>query len=242
MNLCRNVAGIACALLGVHHVSAQFVQVAVQCESTSWKSTRNFTSRCVFGTNLWMLQNDFISNADETWWCTGTNVIRHWIITKKGSEPRGPLVATVPEVGEKFTRIYDARDNFHLRGPAYQHWLAFCSGSFLKAEGRHLQPFYSGLGNAGPYSDRTQTFKDALGLPQRMELSRGDGKLVCVYEVHQSTNFLGWSIPLRFTATQYSLSDGISKRHTTASAIVTSIGEAAEPVVPAEILKAAKHY
>src|SRR6187200_2922356 len=109
MNLCRIVAGITWALLSAHYVSAQFVQVAVQCEVTSWNSTSfSHTSRCVFGKNIWMVQGDFLSNADETWWCTGTNVISHMVITKKGSEIKGPIAGTVPEVGQKFTKIYDA--------------------------------------------------------------------------------------------------------------------------------------
>ena len=111
---------------------------------------------------------------------------------------------------------------------------------FYPAKGRELLLFYPD--ELGPLSDKTQTFNDALGLPRRVDLFRSDGKLVSVYEVQQSTNFLGWNIPLRFTATQYETRDGQSKPDVVTSAIVTSIRDAPEPVVPPEVLTAAKHY
>ncbi len=214
----------------------------MQIEGASRQSSRTYNSRCLFGTNTWMIEGEFAINAKTAWWCTESNIIEHDVITKKVPPIERPvLAATPPEVGEEFTRFYGPSDQSPLSGVPYVTWLAFCSGSFLKAKGHQLRPFYPGLGNEGPYTDRTRGFHDALELPERVEIYRGDGKLVCAYEVQQSTNFSGWTIPVRFTATQYDLLGGeASNRFTVLSATVTSVREAAVPVVPPEVLKKAR--
>jgi hypothetical protein len=188
-----------------------------------------------------MIEGEFAVNAKTTLWCTETNIIQHDVITKRIPPPKKPMVVMrSPEVGERSTKFWLPGDESPLIGVEYVNWLAFCSGSFLNAKGRQLRPFYPGLGNTGPYTDKTQTFHDALGLPERVEIYRGDGKLACAYEVQQSTNFSGWTIPVRFTATQYSALDGhTAEAVSTLVATVSSIREAAVPAVPPEVLKRA---
>lgn len=52
-------------------------------------------------------------------------------------------------------------------------WLAFCSGTYLKGEGR-LVPLVADMLRHTPdrfaYTDRTETFDDALGLPKSVQL------------------------------------------------------------------------
>jgi len=237
----RRLCGLSYVLLGlVQAVSAQFVEVTVQIEEASSGSSRAYDCRCIFGTNTtWMIEGVFAVNAETTWWSTDTNIIRRDVITKKAPPSEGAYIAsTPPEVGEEFVKAYGPAEECPLSGVSYLNWLAFCSGAFLKEKGRHLMPLYPGLGNKGPYADRTQSFQDALGLPERVVIYRGDGKLVCAYEVQQSTNFSGCTIPVRFTATQYDLLNGGTSEPVSAlTARVTSVREAAVLVVPAEILK-----
>jgi hypothetical protein len=253
----RKVFAPSCALLGlIQSASAQFVEVTVQIEEAYPRSSHIYNSLCVFGTNNWMIDGEFTVNSKATLWCTDTNIIRREVITKKAlpmdsvifsgspiiSDPSLALGAS-PEVGEEFVRVHRAYDKRPLAGPPYVHWLAFCSGSFLKAKGRELMPFYPGLGNCGPYRDTTQSFRDAPGLPQRVDIYRNDGKLVCSYEVQQSTNFSGWTIPLRFTATQHILLGGNRPDQVfVLSAKVTSVREAAAPAPPPEILSRANYW
>ena len=249
------VCATSCALLGlVQSASAQFVEVTVQIEEAYPRSSRIYNSLCVFGTNNWMIEGEFTLNSKSTLWCTDTNIIRREFITKKalpmdsvifsGSPiSSSPDLGTSPEVGEEFVRVHRPYDKRPLSGPPYVHWLAFCSGSFLKAKGRELMPFYPGLGNCGPYIDKTQSFRDAPGLPERVDIYRNDGKLVCSYEVQQSTNFSGWTIPLRFTATQHVLLGGNRPDQVfVLSAKVTSVREAAAPAAPPGILNRASYW
>lgn len=235
----KSFYGLSYVMLGLlQSASAQFVEVALKIEGTS-QSSRTYNSRCVFGTNTWMIEGEFSANAKTTFWCTETNIIEHDVVTKKlPPREKSIVVMTSPEVGERFTKFWSLGDESPLFGVPYVNWLAFCSGSFLNAKGRQLRPFYPGLGNTGPYTDKTQSFNDGLGLPERVEIYRGDGKLVCAYAVQQSTNFSGWTIPVRFTATEYRASDGHTAEPVNVLvATVSSIREATVPVVPPEVLK-----
>jgi len=247
----RSLCALLCGFLGLaQSASAEFVEVTLQIEEADSRSSRTYNTLCVFGTNTWMIEGEFAVNAKTTWWCTDTNIIQHEVITKKvlpmdsvilsGSPIFSgpfPAIGQYPEVGEQFVRIHHSYDKRPLPGVEYVHWLAFCSGSFLKAKGRELMPFYPGLGSCGPYTDKAQSFRDAPELPQQVEIYRNDGRLVCSYEVQQSTNFSGWTIPVRFTATQHILLGGNQPdRVFVLSAKVTSIREAAAPAPPSEIL------
>ena len=141
----------------------------------------------------------------------------------------------VPHVGERFTRAYDSAAKRPLFGIAHISWLAFCSGSFLKSEGRRIQlPFPTQIKEAD-CSDRTQVFNDELGLPERVEVYREDKDLVFLYAVGQSTNFASWNIPVRFDVMQYAYSDQMPVWRGAATLI--SISKATEPVVPPEVME-----
>jgi hypothetical protein len=110
------------------------------------------------------------------------------------------------------------------------------------------------------YSDRTQTFPDELGLPRTMELFASearlsasvrrkdflgnhdvgmwknsmlgfrDGMLKLHYSVSDSTNFLGWNLPLRFELVQYApdMAGKWGLQHS-ATGRVTSVRECGRP-------------
>jgi hypothetical protein len=113
--------------------------------------------------------------------------------------------------------------------------MAFCSGSFLKSEGRRIQlPFLTQIKETD-CSDKTQLFNDELSLPERVEIYRHDKDLVFAYAVGQSTNFAGWTIPVRFDFAQYDYSG--QKPAWRGAATVTSIREATQPLVPPEVME-----
>src|SRR5690349_8533482 len=101
------LALLSCLMLAHERCSAQFVEVSFQIEVTS--SPRDpskqrialrlaHDGRCVFGTNLWMIEGEFLRNAKETWWCTGTNLIQRTVITAEPPErdkKRPPLIAAL---------------------------------------------------------------------------------------------------------------------------------------------------
>src|SRR5262245_33801903 len=98
---------------------AQFVEVDVEMEGINWsrqgtESRKNYTTRCVVGTNAWMLEGDFARNSTTTYWFTGTNLIKHTVITKRLPElqpehAKGPVTRT-PEIGEHFTSVRGLSD------------------------------------------------------------------------------------------------------------------------------------
>src|SRR5207245_9498920 len=86
-------------------------------------------------------------------------------------------------------------------------WLSFCSGSFLKRDGRQIFPpipFWkeSSLVYSG-WSDKITAFKDGLGLPRSVDLIARNNQPIFQYRVRQSTNLLGWNFPLEFYCVQY---------------------------------------
>jgi hypothetical protein len=238
------MALLPCLLLSSQHSPAQYVEVSARIEGTSWpyspsgektEHRRSYTTRCIFGTNLWCIEDDFPLNAKRTWWCTGTNIIGDTLITKDTPEravpdPLGPP----PRLGERHTAVYGPTSSQPLDGTANLTWLAFCSGAFLKVEGRRLTPPFP----APSASDHTQLLDGPPGLPKRVEIYSPEKELVCVYEVRQSTNFLAWTIPLQFEFTQYR-----ARGHESPSpafhavATVTSIQRGTEPRVPPDVME-----
>jgi hypothetical protein len=105
-------------------------------------------------------------------------------------------------------------------------WLVFCSGSYLRHAERRVPAPVSGGPDAYGYSDSTETFGDELGLPRRIDLHTSgesferfwretlptnswngrvlnsglaDGLLKFHYAVSESTNVMGWHIPIAFS-------------------------------------------
>src|ERR1041385_5834303 len=106
INKARECSAAVCLLVmfAVHHTFAQLVEVTAEIELISWHSKdaagqpvenrRIYSSRCVVGTNTWLIETDFVANAKETWWFIGTNIAKHTVITKKLPKPeeqRGTL-------------------------------------------------------------------------------------------------------------------------------------------------------
>lgn len=218
------------------------------------------TERCVVGANTWMMETTS-EYMKLTYWFTGTNIIEHTLITRqtpddflKRASAISKLAMTSVPVGHQYTRIYESVDGnpgrpvrvADLMGfdiTAKVCWLAFCSAPCLKREGRQIYPpsaFWkeSWLVDWG-WTDHTEVFQDGLGLPKTMTLTTTNNQCIFQYQVHTSTNVLGWNLPLEFYGVQY-LPTGTNawKLALTLKGKVTSIGPAAEPRIPAEVIKA----
>ena len=91
---------LLCLLLPVTIDSgtAQSVELTSEIETIIWPfkdatgeivdqiNQRTWTIRCVVGTDTWLIEGDFIANGKETWWFTGTNMIRRSVITQLPSK------------------------------------------------------------------------------------------------------------------------------------------------------------
>lgn len=155
-------------LLSFQSQCAAFVEISAEIETFGYRlGDRNAVAKtkpitiqvfCIAGANHWYMTNDF--QQSEQWLFDGTNV---WCRTQ------------TPTLKEKVvTKFWPSRDG-HPMGHYGVNipWLAFCSGTYLKREGRMI-PLPAGLLRHCPdrfaYTDVTTTFADELGLPRSVDL------------------------------------------------------------------------
>ena len=183
-NVIRKWAAILClGILPIPNLSAQFVEISAEIESFGYRfgdtnavakgKRQTVNAVCVTGTNEWFIENDF--SQRRHWLFDGTNVVCR---TQPPSDAERALLRTVGRTYEPISKIHEqvwpSRDgnplgDFGVNLP----WLAFCSGSYLKREGRiialpatilrHCPDRYA-------YTDVTTTFGDELGLPRSIDL------------------------------------------------------------------------
>ena len=138
----------------------------------------------------------------------------------------------MPHVGTVWTNVFPKADGCppHNMIPTLP-WLAFCSGSALRSAGRELPTPLEGSSyyRDGRF-DKSSTYDDLFGLPSRVEFYTREAELVSVYEVHESTNLLGITFPLEFSATQRN-----ALKASLISGKVTSIRKTDRFEVPSEV-------
>ena len=89
------------------------------------------------------------------------------------------------------------------------------------------------------WSDQTTVFKDGLGLPKSLDLIATNNQPIFQYQVHKSTNVLGWNFPLEFYCVQYlPTGTNLLKLHLTTKGKLTSIKEGTKPEIPVEAQQA----
>jgi hypothetical protein len=237
---CIISAGIVVFFPSFNH-AAQFIEVRAEIESTSWMSERiqnrrTHTTRCIVGTNLWFFEGNFLGNATRRYWFTGTNMVEETVITSRLPDRNvgGPVVI-ISEIGERSVRVHTAFAYEPLGGFAYVSWMAFCSGTFLKSAGREILLPFGVRPRLPRVSDKTSVFEDGLGLPKRFELYGTNQQKLCEYTVQQSTNFLGWNLPLSFELVQYR--EDNSQPRVQAVGKVTLVRSASAPMLPPEVLE-----
>jgi hypothetical protein len=171
---------------------------------------------------MWLMEGNFSRNARVTYRFTGTKIIEDSVITdpipqeflERVKQP-GMIHLGSPAIGSRNTRMVESADGNPGRTVRQQDqlsmvpriaWLAFCSGPCLRREGRTIFPpssLWKELVSASSFKDRTVVFDDPLGLPKVMELFTTDRQPVMQYRVVNSTNILGWDLPLEFYLVQY---------------------------------------
>jgi hypothetical protein len=222
------------AILPAQFASAQFADLKAEVEVADWRSngfnTWTTAVHCVVGTNCWQIDGSFSKNANITYWFTGTNLLEESVVTKDVSDDLNRELRrelkdldasdlpnlTAPAIGTSNSRVYESRDGNPghtvrqldlMTMPARVSWLAFCSGPYLKREGRRLYPpsdLWKELVCTDHFVDKTITFEDTLGLPNRIDLYTTNAQeLVLQYRVTSSTNFNDWEFPLSFELVQY---------------------------------------
>jgi hypothetical protein len=222
--------------------AAQYVHLTAEIETVSREPgagaiRHTWEVRCVVGTNCWQMDGEFLKGAKSAWWFTGTNLIEHVVLTND--------IPGAPE-GTELIHTYDSADG-NPGGPAHFmdllhlpsariSWLAFCSGSCLKRDGRRLFPpasiWKERVAAPAGFSDRTVVFEDSLGLPQSVDLRLTNHTFV-EYRVGRSTNISGWEFPLEFLMVQTRSATGADPEFT-ANGKVTAIGVGAKPEIPAK--------
>ena len=246
--------------------AGQFVDVTAEIEEDGWgyrllvdqpsnhsapeqRSIFNppMTVHCIVGTNSWMIAWQFNNYGSVTRWFTGTNMIEESIrMVDKWTDPTKPPSYQVPE---RTTRVYESSDGNPGRPGRVADlmafdvfsrsvWLAFCSGNALKTKGRTIFPpndlwketFVTN------WVDHTTVFQDGLGLPRNISLVVTN-QPVFQYEVHRTTNVLGWTFPQEFYGIQYKLSlESGCQLDLTFSGRIKSITAGKELVIPEEVL------
>src|SRR6266487_4329625 len=204
--------------------AAQFVDLTVQIEINDWDYwfledkrglahttsdersifTKAATVHCVIGADRWLMEGDFSRNSTARRWFTGTNIIEESVITQGLPEAEIKRLSQISKfaMASPPVRVSDLMD---LRGRIC--WLALCSGSALKREGRQLFPpsdlWKELLSAPAGFTDKTTVFDDGLGLPRSIELFTLEQRRIFQYQVRQTTNIVGMEIPLEFYGVQY---------------------------------------
>ena len=162
------ITALGLLLLSLQSQSAEFVEIFAEIETFGYRleDTNSIAKAkastlqvlCIAGTNQWYMTNDF--QQPEQWLFDGTNV---WCRTH------------TPTLDEKVAnRVWPSGDG-HPMGHYGVNipWLAFCSGTYLKREGRMI-PLPAALLRHCPdrfaYTDVTTTFEDKWGLPRSVDL------------------------------------------------------------------------
>lgn len=239
--------------------AAENVEITAELISTypSGTTTNQYsvTVTCVVRTNDWFIRGNFLRNGDAYFWLIGTNVVEHRVITDSlylqrakdfvsekfpGRKPGRAIAGSYPRAGQTFTTVHPSPQG-QIAGGGIENavWLAFCSGTYLKHDGRQI-PMPLGLpSDAFEYSDKTIVFKDDFGLPKSVELYATNGQMVCEYKVLQATNFMGRSFPLKFCAAQFcerSAPGGVTvPSRSDLLGRVTSIRIGKQPEIPEEV-------
>jgi hypothetical protein len=208
------------------------------------------------GKNKWCVEG-CQGTLIRSYWFTGTNMVEAWGEFSKEPEQgsHSHTGTTNLYVNWTLVRLHQSNDGNPSRPirvadlmsftpTARLGWLAFCSGTALKTEGRVINPpddMWKEFSDTWGWSDKVALLGDELGLPKSVNLINKNNQSFFQYRVRSSTNFMGWSIPLTFYAVQFnpSMTNGWEQSYTVRGR-VTSISEGSEPFIPNEVLKMLK--
>jgi hypothetical protein len=174
--------------------AAEFVEISAEIESLAYQlgdtneaskaKPITFSVVCVTGTNEWRIENTYLEilqGVEDHWMFDGTNVYNRSHKTPRAQKSQARTGSTndivAPIENGPFTpgiKVWQSRDGLPLGHAGVNlPWLAFCSGNFLKREGRIVPLAAALLSNTRDrfgYADVTTTFDDGFGLPRTIEL------------------------------------------------------------------------
>ena len=211
-----------------------------------------FAIRCVVGTNGWLMEGPFSSNAKVTYWFSGSNIVKRSEITSEIPEAElkrrskiGPIALGSPKVGSVNMRTNESADGNPGRPVRVVDlmmtaekvvWLAFCSAPVVRSNDPKIPPpsdFWKQYLARTKFTNQVTRFEDELGLPATIVMVTTNGQLVLQYQVHHSTNVLGWNFPTEFYLVQYKTGPwpwtNAWEMQVTAKGRVTAIGPGKEP-------------
>jgi hypothetical protein len=131
---------------------------------------------CVVGTNMWRINANTKTGENEFFY-DGTNLyeritFRATPAESSAIEPNVP--SGIPVSSHSTVHVYESHDGCPLADAKVNlPWLAFCSGAYLKRQGRSVPLVISILRHEPDgfaYSDKTEIFDDKFGLPQSIDL------------------------------------------------------------------------
>jgi hypothetical protein len=210
--------------------AAQFVEVTAEMEMVRWDHggqheppspvLKTWRTRCVVGTNSWLMETGFAPTRDA-WLFNGSNLVTHSVITDYPSDRKELFKKNHPEI--VVGKGYSATNASQIGGPFFRAaiiaglpltssssslmnipWLAFCSGTYLKAKSGAIPlPTFDYWSYGIRYTNHTTLYEDNLGLPRAVDFNTSKNQPLCRYRVLESTNVLGWNFPLRFEIAEY---------------------------------------
>jgi len=164
------VATFCLAILSIQSQAAEFVEISAEIETLGYRlgdtnsiakaRPRTVNVVCITGSNKWYIETDF--QRGEQWLFDGENV---------RCRTEMPPGKANPKVMNEVWESSDGHPlgHFGVNIP----WLAFCSGTYLKRQGRMI-PLPAAVLRHCPdrfaYTDVTTTFDDELGLPRSLDL------------------------------------------------------------------------
>jgi hypothetical protein len=169
------VVVLGLGLLPIDHQAAQFVEISAEIETFGYRlgdthsieraKPKTVSVVCITGSKEWSIENDF--QERQAWLFDGTNVLcKTWPLSAPDTSGR--------DNSKVMKEVWESRDGHPLGDFGVNiPWLAFCSGTYLKREGRMI-PLPAAVLRHCPdrfaYTDVTTTFDDEWGLPRSLDL------------------------------------------------------------------------
>ena len=173
-NASKRVAIFCLGILCLQSQAGEWVEISAEIETFGYRlgDTNNIAQarpklvkvKCIMGPTGWSIEHDYPERQE--WLYDGTNVVLRndpeWASLKEFGLAESKYLSTLSRNGLPL-------GEFGVNLP----WLAFCSGTYLKREGR-IVALPCGILRHCPdrfaYTDVTTTFADELGLPRSIDL------------------------------------------------------------------------
>jgi hypothetical protein len=180
------VTALCLGLVPIQNQAAEFVELSAEIETFGYRlgdtdsiakaKPKTVNVMCIAGSTEWYIENDF--HEGQEWLFDGTNVVcRSRPLSAPGTSDQGNAKAR--------TQVWASRDGHPLgEFGVNMPWLAFCSGTYLKREGRII-PLPCAVLRHCPdrfaYADVTMTFDDELGLPRSIDLFTSKSRFLAAH-------------------------------------------------------------